>query len=74
MIAPQRIHWPTGGSDYQPTTPFDLPRNNFGSAHLGICQFVFCDGSVKSVRTNVDDTTLGRLAERADGLPITSDY
>jgi prepilin-type N-terminal cleavage/methylation domain-containing protein len=46
----------------------------FGGPHIGICMFVFCDGSVKGVSTNVDLTTLTRLACRADGMPITGDY
>ena len=56
------------------TTPVRETFQRFGSFHPGVCLFVFCDGSVKSVNTSVDDTTLGRLAERADGLPITGDY
>jgi prepilin-type N-terminal cleavage/methylation domain-containing protein/prepilin-type processing-associated H-X9-DG protein len=46
----------------------------FGGPHPGICNFVFCDGSVKGVRTTVDLVTLTRLAVRNDGLPITGDY
>jgi prepilin-type N-terminal cleavage/methylation domain-containing protein len=46
----------------------------FGGPHPGICMFVFCDGSVKGVRTTVDLITLTRLAMRADGLPISGDY
>jgi prepilin-type processing-associated H-X9-DG protein len=58
--------------------PFDqngpLVNSRFGSAHKGVCQFVFCDGSVRTVRNNVDLTTLTRLALRADGLPTGNDY
>jgi prepilin-type N-terminal cleavage/methylation domain-containing protein/prepilin-type processing-associated H-X9-DG protein len=46
----------------------------FGSWHSGVVNFVFCDGSVKSVRTSVDVVTLGRLASRNDGQVITGDY
>ncbi len=46
----------------------------FGGPHVGICMFVFCDGSVKGVSTSVDLTTLTRLACRNDGLPITGSY
>ena len=51
-----------------------LANTTFGGPHSGVCQFVFCDGSVKAINNNVDDVTLGRLAERADGLPITGNY
>src|SRR5439155_18208697 len=56
------------------STPIRETFQRFGSWHPGVCQFVFCDGSVRAVSNNVDDTTLGRLAERADGLPITGSY
>jgi hypothetical protein len=46
----------------------------FGSWHPGVCQFVFGDGSVKSVKTSVDEETLARLAARNDGLVIANDY
>jgi hypothetical protein len=46
----------------------------FGGPHPGICMFVFCDGSVKGVRTTTNLETLTRLAVRNDGLPITGDY
>jgi prepilin-type processing-associated H-X9-DG protein len=55
-------------------TPIREDFQRFGSWHPGVCQFVFCDGSVRAVNNNVDDITLGRLAERADGLPITGNY
>lgn len=45
----------------------------FGSWHPGVCQFVFCDGSVKPVKTSIDETTLGRLACRNDAQ-IIGDY
>ena len=45
----------------------------FGSAHPGVCQFVFCDGSVRAVSVDVDLTTLGRLADRHDGQ-VVGDY
>jgi prepilin-type N-terminal cleavage/methylation domain-containing protein len=39
----------------------------FGSVHPGICQFVFCDGSTRMIRTNIATTTLRGLAVRNDG-------
>ena len=43
----------------------------FGSYHPGICQFVFCDGSVRAIRNNIDTANLRRLAVRNDGEAIT---
>lgn len=42
----------------------------FGSYHPGICQFVFCDGSVRAISVAIDDDSLGRMAARDDGLEI----
>jgi hypothetical protein len=42
----------------------------FGSYHPGICQFVFCDGSVHALPLSIDPKTLGLLARRDDGEPI----
>lgn len=45
--------------------------NRFGSAHPGSCQFVMGDGSVRPIRVSINTTTLGYLADRADGKTIT---
>jgi prepilin-type N-terminal cleavage/methylation domain-containing protein/prepilin-type processing-associated H-X9-DG protein len=55
-------------------SPIRETFQRFGSWHTGVCQFVFCDGSVRTVSNSVTDLTLGRLAERADGQPITGEY
>jgi prepilin-type N-terminal cleavage/methylation domain-containing protein/prepilin-type processing-associated H-X9-DG protein len=39
----------------------------FGSYHPGVCQFVFCDGSVRAIRNSIDTANLRRLAVRNDG-------
>ena len=44
----------------------------FGSVHPGVCQFVFCDGSTRMVKVNIDGTTLRALAVRNDGLAVNS--
>ncbi len=46
----------------------------FGSNHPGVCQFVFCDGSVKPIRITIDIQNLTRLASRNDGQVITTDF
>jgi prepilin-type N-terminal cleavage/methylation domain-containing protein/prepilin-type processing-associated H-X9-DG protein len=42
----------------------------FGSWHDGIVQFVFCDGHVQALPVSISATTLGYLADRADGQVI----
>lgn len=46
----------------------------FGGPHVGICQFVFADGSVHPVRTSIDENALGLLSHRKDGQPAPADY
>lgn len=56
------------------TDPYDQSFV-FGGPHFGVCQFAFGDGSVHPVHTTIDPAILGRLANIADGLPVTSsDY
>jgi hypothetical protein len=42
----------------------------FGSNHIGICQFLFGDGSVRSVSVNTSPAILALLADIGDGQPI----
>ncbi len=51
-------------------TIYDSPLMNFGSAHPGICQFVWVDGSVRPLQVTIDPNTLGLLASRNDGQVI----
>jgi prepilin-type N-terminal cleavage/methylation domain-containing protein len=46
------------------------PEERFGSYHLGVCQFVLCDGTVRAIQNSIDIETLTRLAVRNDGLPV----
>ena len=39
----------------------------FGSWHGGVCNFVFADGSTKSISNSINTVTLGQLCNRADG-------
>lgn len=52
--------------------PTDAASYRFGSYHPGVCQFVFCDGSVRAIPNSIDGTTLGYLADRADGQVISN--
>jgi prepilin-type processing-associated H-X9-DG protein len=45
----------------------------FGSHHPGLCQFVFCDGSVHTLTTSISPVTLGLLAQRND-RQVIPDY
>ncbi len=48
-----------------------LANSSFGSAHTGLCQFAFGDGSVHSLSTGTDLEVLTRLVTRNDGLPVS---
>ena len=48
----------------------DEPSWKFGSHHPGLCQFVFCDGSVRVLANAIDPAALGLLSQRNDGRPI----
>ena len=57
-----------GPNDNDNTLPINV--ENFGSAHAGVCQFVFCDGSVHALPVSLNSRILGYLANRADGNPV----
>jgi hypothetical protein len=42
----------------------------FGGYHIGICQFVFGDGSVHAIANSTDPNVLALLANISDGQPI----
>jgi hypothetical protein len=46
----------------------------FGSWHPGIVQFVFGDGSVRSLNVSISPTQLEYYAARADGQVITANF
>ena len=41
-------------------------NTNFGGPHPGICLFAFADGSVRPIAIEIDEVTLGYLANRRD--------
>ena len=48
----------------------DDPGWKFGSRHVGVTQFVFCDGSVHLLSNSINPVTLGLLAQINDGQVI----
>jgi prepilin-type N-terminal cleavage/methylation domain-containing protein/prepilin-type processing-associated H-X9-DG protein len=52
--------------------PQDTVVGRFGSWHPGVTNFVFCDGSVRSINNATNATTLGWLAGKDDGQVIPS--
>jgi prepilin-type N-terminal cleavage/methylation domain-containing protein/prepilin-type processing-associated H-X9-DG protein len=69
----QRIAGPGFPLATGPTDNNGNHQDMFGSAHTGYVNFAFCDGSVRSISINIDQTNLGRLANRADQQVITYD-
>ena len=47
--------------------PTDTYRTNFGSYHSAGCNFVFADGSVRTLTPSISTNLLGRLTHRSDG-------
>jgi prepilin-type N-terminal cleavage/methylation domain-containing protein len=61
-----------GPTDLTPSTRADaFYARKFGSWHTNVCQFVFCDGSVRPIRTSIDPVNLRRFAVRNDGEVIS---
>lgn len=61
-----------GGPGYPlAKSPYDTYRDNFGSYHEGICNFVMADGSVRSMSIHISTDLLGRLTNRHDNEVVT---
>jgi prepilin-type N-terminal cleavage/methylation domain-containing protein len=67
-------YWMCSSRSAGPNFPIATsPRDTavvFGSYHTGICQFLFGDGSVRSLAVSTNPNTLALLANIADGQPI----
>ncbi|MCH8828986.1 MAG: DUF1559 domain-containing protein [Planctomycetes bacterium] len=46
----------------------------FGSAHLGGCHFLFCDGSVRFISENINTRVHQSLGNRKDGKVTGGGY
>lgn len=53
-----------------PTASVAISNSSFGGPHPGVCQFVFADGSTRTVQIQTNVTTLSRFAQRDDGEVI----
>ena len=70
---PARVSWVEGaqaGADFPVAVGALDDVWAFGSAHPGLAQFLFADGSVHPVRKHINPITLGFLADRGDGQVI----
>jgi prepilin-type processing-associated H-X9-DG protein len=59
-----------------PPQPDSDPQRErrFGSAHAGGCQFVMCDGSVRTISYQIDGEIHRRLGNRKDGQSVAGSY
>jgi prepilin-type N-terminal cleavage/methylation domain-containing protein/prepilin-type processing-associated H-X9-DG protein len=55
------------GSNTMARSATDPVASKFGSWHTGVCNFVFADGSVKSLRVSLDVSTQTAIASRNGG-------
>jgi len=51
-----------------------VANSSFGGPHGGTCQFVMCDGAVRSINLTIKITTLTNLVRRNDGYTIDEDF
>ena len=65
--------YPIARSTSQMEQDDDYEFHGFGSEHPGVCQFVFCDGSVHAIPVEISTVVLGYLVDRADGEVVNLD-
>jgi prepilin-type N-terminal cleavage/methylation domain-containing protein len=67
-------YWVCSSRSVGPNYPLAQTPNalvaGFGGYHIGICQFVLGDGSVRAIANGTDLTTLALLANISDGQPV----
>lgn len=66
---------PSNIADERPLRPWNdqsgaLANQSFGGPHEGVCQFVFCDGAVRTIPITIDLIPLSNLAQRNDGQTV----
>jgi prepilin-type N-terminal cleavage/methylation domain-containing protein/prepilin-type processing-associated H-X9-DG protein len=70
-----RVTWcdlanPTSNKAPMADRPGVGDADRFGSAHAGTCNFVLCDGSVRSISYSIDPTIFNYLGNRKDAQAI----
>jgi len=68
-----RVAGPGFGLVSDPTWQSWTHNFYFGSAHLGVCHFLFGDGHVAALNAEISPTVLGYLATKADGEVVIGD-
>jgi prepilin-type N-terminal cleavage/methylation domain-containing protein len=63
-----------GGEYTLARTPDDPFKINFGSYHIGVCQFAMADGSVQAVPSTISGKALKAMAVRDDGRQGLPDF
>jgi prepilin-type N-terminal cleavage/methylation domain-containing protein/prepilin-type processing-associated H-X9-DG protein len=69
-------YWPfqTMAGRNKPSSGQIVQFFSFGSLHDGAVNFAYADGSVRPISKIIDRTIVRRLATRAEGAPVMSEY
>jgi prepilin-type processing-associated H-X9-DG protein len=63
----------SAGPDFPMAVAVEDMSWKFGSRHPTVCQFVFCDGSVRAIQKTINPVTFGMLAQR-DNEQVIPEY